>query len=137
MNEERLKLALVNFQDALRNLEQELETNTGDRKSRNSVLLCFVLTFEACWKALKFALLVSEGLEANSPKSVFRAAFQTGWLGERDTIWLMMSDDRNLVSHTYNESQAIQIFQHVQQDYAPACRELLTLLQAKISEGLQ
>ena len=131
MNEQRTRQAIRKFSDALVNLESEIATNTGDRKSRNSVLLSFVLLFETVWKALKGALVQQEGIEAASPKEVLRQAFQVGWLGSSDDTWLDMADDRNLVEDTYNEKQAIAIYERVVQRYAQSLQTLKDSLKAK------
>lgn len=130
MNAGRTSQAIRKFADALLNLEREIATDTGDQKSRNSVLLTFVLAFETFWKVLKFVLFQMEGIDAASPKEVLRNAFQLGWLGEEDVFWLNMADDRNLVAHTYSEQQAIAIYERVQA-YAVALRALFNRLQAK------
>ncbi len=104
--------------------------NEGDKKSRNSVLLCFVLSFESLWKALKYLLIEQEGLEAASPKEALRQAYQLSLLGLDDRLWLAMSDDRNLVAHTYNEQQAQAIYERVLQ-YHPAYEQLVQTLQSK------
>lgn len=131
MNEQRTRQAIRKFCDALANLETEITTSTADRKSRNSVLLSFVLLFETVWKALKGLLILQEGVEASSPKEVLRQAFQVDWLGSSDATWLDMADDRNLVAHTYSEEQAITIYERVVQRYAPALRALHEVLKAK------
>lgn len=111
MSDGKQTRALVNFGRALRALEQALAEDTGDRRSRDSVILNFMLTYETAWKALK-AALAEQGVEAAYPKEVFRQAFQAGWLGAEEP-WLAMIADRNLIAHTYNERTAEQVRSHV------------------------
>jgi nucleotidyltransferase substrate binding protein (TIGR01987 family) len=132
MNDQRARQAVSKFSTALANLEEEIRTYGGDKKSRNSVLLCFVLAFETVWKALKFILFTQEGVEAPSPKETLRQAYALGWLGSDDTVWLAMADDRNLVAHTYSEQQAAVIYTHVL-NYSQALRALHTHLQQRYS----
>ena len=62
------------------------------------------------WKAAQRYLRVVEGIEEGSPKAVIRACVRTGVLGADDGRFaLAMVDDRNLTSHTYNESLAEKI----------------------------
>lgn len=125
MSEGKLARALANFSRALTALEQALAEDTGDRRSRDSVILNFMLTYETAWKALK-AALAEQGVEAAYPKEVFRQAFQAGWLAAEEP-WLAMIADRNLVAHTYNERTAEQVRTHVDAAVA-ALREAHTLL---------
>jgi nucleotidyltransferase substrate binding protein (TIGR01987 family) len=83
----------------------------GDRRSRDSVILNFMLAYETAWKALK-AALAEQGVEAAYPKEAFRQAFRAGWLAAEEP-WLAMIADRNLIAHTYNERTAEQVRAHV------------------------
>jgi len=60
---------------------------------------------------LKGYLEVQEGIICNSPKGCFREALQTGLLSREDSeTCLIMTDDRNLTSHTYLEALAERIY---------------------------
>jgi nucleotidyltransferase substrate binding protein (TIGR01987 family) len=107
MSEAKLARATVNFERALTALEATLAEDTGDRRSRDSVILNFLLAYETCWKALKQAL-AAEGIQAAYPKEVFRRAFEAGWLSA-EAPWLAMLEDRNLIAHTYNERTAERV----------------------------
>ena len=100
MSEARRARAIGNFGRALAALEQALVEDEGDRRSRDSVILNFMLAYETAWKALQ-AALAEQGVEAGYPKEVFRQSFQAGWLAA-EAPWLAMIADRNLVAHTYN-----------------------------------
>lgn len=82
MSETRRARAVGNLGRALAALEQALADDDGDRRSRDSVILNFMLTYETAWKALK-AALAEQGVEAGYPKEVFRQAFQAGWSPKR------------------------------------------------------
>lgn len=65
---------------------------------------------EACWKAAQAVLDSRFGVVVASPKPVVRACAQNGVLTEADGHAAMtMIVDRNLTSHTYNESLAAAI----------------------------
>jgi nucleotidyltransferase substrate binding protein (TIGR01987 family) len=83
---------------------------------------------ELCWKALKRCLHV-EGVEAYTPKEVLKQAFQNHWL-DSETIWLEMLEDRNLISHIYQESQAIAIYENIPR-YYPELARLLEFLKQR------
>ena len=78
---------------------------------RDAAMQRFEYTTEACWKAAQAVLLERFGVEAASPKAVIRASAHNGLLSELDArAGLMLIDDRNLTSHTYNEELAISLF---------------------------
>ena len=52
-----------------------------------------------------------EGIDANSPKSCVRASMETGLLSAPQAeAALVMTDDRNLTVHVYNEALANDIY---------------------------
>jgi nucleotidyltransferase substrate binding protein (TIGR01987 family) len=128
MSETRRARAVGSFARAFAALEQAAIEDAGDRRSRDSVILNFMLAYETAWKALK-AALAEQGIEAGYPKEVFRQAFQAGWL-RSEAPWLAMIQDRNLIAHTYNEKTAEEVRRHVD-DAIEALREALTLLAAR------
>ena len=78
---------------------------------RDAAIQRFEFTFEALWKYLKDYLKEQEGILCNSPKSCFRELFSLGLLNESETIlFLAMTDDRNMTSHTYKEEVSQIIF---------------------------
>jgi nucleotidyltransferase substrate binding protein (TIGR01987 family) len=90
---------------ALASLERLLMTNASSDVERDASIQRFKHTCEAAWKAAKHYLREAEGVDAASPKGVIRSCREIGLLDEDDAISaLEMIDDRNLTSHTYNES---------------------------------
>ncbi|RTG91826.1 HI0074 family nucleotidyltransferase substrate-binding subunit [Thermus scotoductus] len=104
---ERLAVA----QRALRTLEEVAYREAPSPLERDAAIQRFEYTFEAFWKALQAFLKEREGLEAASPKRVFRLAYEVGLMAEEEArLALAMADDRNLTVHTYNEALAQAIF---------------------------
>ena len=62
---------------ALNGLDASLQEPKNDF-IRDSAIKRFELTYEACWKLLQ-TLIRDQGLEANSPRGVFKAAFKLVW----------------------------------------------------------
>ncbi|MEM0950528.1 MAG: HI0074 family nucleotidyltransferase substrate-binding subunit [Cyanobacteria bacterium P01_H01_bin.74] len=131
MSEIRAAKAFQNFSKTLKNLERTLKLPEDNEDYRNSALLSFVLACEQCWKLLKWVLKEYIAIEARGPKPSIQEAYLQGWLSETDETWLDMADDRNLLSHTYDESQALEIYRRVKNDYAVNMRKLHTLLKEK------
>lgn len=57
-------------------------------------------------------LLLSEGIEAKTPRETLKEAYQVGWL-QNEQAWLQMLKDRNETSHAYDEEMARRILQNI------------------------
>ncbi len=92
---------------ARRALETLLQLSGRENPSpveRDAAIQRFEYTFEAFWKALQAYLREEEGLEAASPKRVFRLAGEVGLLDEEGVRLAL--DDRNRTVYPYNEALA-------------------------------
>ena len=69
----------------------------------------FEFTYELLWKTVKAFLEDIHGIRAVSPRQVFKEANSLSLI-EDDDIFLEMIKSRNLLSHTYNEEQAADIY---------------------------
>ena len=128
MDRSRLDLQLERFGKALAALEDAIATDTGDKKSRDSILLSYVFSFEMAWRSLQFALAL-RGLRApDYAAAVLRAGVQGALLGDPDG-WDRMREYRNDVSHAYDEPKAIAIAAFVRADVVPRFRGLMERLQ--------
>ena len=78
---------------------------------RDAAIQRFEFTFELVWKMLR-KILIKRGIEANSPKTVFRLAAKDGIISDLDT-WFSFIDYRNQTSHVYNEKIAQEIYVHL------------------------
>ncbi len=111
---ERLKQRLESAKRALKTLQELLSLHSLTVIERDAAIQRFEYTFEAVWKAGKAFLREIEGLEIGSPKGIIRSFRQVGLLTEEQTVLgLVMVDDRNLTSHTYNEGLAEQICENL------------------------
>ncbi len=119
--------AFAKFTQALANLERTMTLPEENEDYRNSAILAFLLAQETAWKAIKWVLKDKIAIEVAGPKPVLQEAFLQGWLGDDDTVWLSMAEDRNLVAHTYNAEQAREIYDRVK-DYVVALRKAHDLL---------
>lgn len=125
---EKLNIATQSAQRALRTLEEILQLPL-DTVVRDAAIQRFEYTFEAVWKLLKVYLQSQEGIVCTSPKSCFRHASRAGLLSlEHTETCLMMTDDRNLTSHTYIEAIAQTIYQKLP-SYNQVMRELFDKIQ--------
>ena len=94
---------------------------------RDGIIQRFEFCTELAWKTVREYLL-EEGVEfRNTPKAVMREAYAAGLLDE-DALWSKLLTDRNLTSHTYNESTAQEIFGCICTDYRRLFRQLAEAL---------
>jgi nucleotidyltransferase substrate binding protein (TIGR01987 family) len=129
---EKLKRKLEDAKKAIVTLE-EILMEKYSKIVRDATIQRFEYTFEVAWKLLKEYLYHKEGIVCNSPKSCFREAFSVGLLNEEETLlFIQMTDDRNLTSHTYDEEIAENLYKKVKNYYT-----LLKSLIERISNNLK
>lgn len=75
----------------------------------------FEFCFELAWKLMK-ACLDYEGIEVSSPRSSIREGWKQGMISDAEA-WLDMQEKRNLSSHTYNESTALEVYRLIKDKY--------------------
>ena len=108
MDRSRLDLQLGQFRKALNALEEAIATDEGDKKSRDSILLSYVFTFEMAWKCLNTALTLRGLHAADYAAATLKAGFQAELIQQPD-VWDKLRTYRNDVSHAYDEGKAVLI----------------------------
>ena len=104
---------------------------------RDASIQRFEYSFESLWKLLKAHLEQHEGIRCHSPKRCFREALQVGLLSIDETeTCLVMTDDRNLTSHTYIEVIAEAIYRKLP-SYLAVMRTLAANIQAHIARPVE
>jgi len=98
---------------------------------RDSTIQRFEFCYEMAWKTLK-AFLEWEGTITTSPRETLRSAFSSGLLGSEVQLWERMLADRNVTSHTYNESVAQRIADNISAVYHKVLVELVDRLRDKL-----
>ena len=77
---------------------------------KNGVAQKFEYTFELCWKCIKDFLKRQEGIDEATPKKIVKALYLSGYVIEDDYLALLRAvDDRNLLSHIYDEAVFTEI----------------------------
>lgn len=123
-----LSLLLTQGVKALRAFNEAVATDEGDKKSRDSLLLSFVFTFEMAVKCLKEALAERGMGVPDYAVAVLKAGFQAELIDD-PAGWDALRDHRNNVSHAYDEAKAIVIAAHVRQHAEPLISKLLVRLE--------
>jgi len=108
MNSDKFKKNLDNFKKAIDRLEEVLQKPVSSIVM-DATIQRFEFTYELLWKTLKIFLEDIHGVRAGSPRLVFKEAYALSIIDKED-IFLEMIKSRNLLSHTYNEEQAMDIY---------------------------
>jgi nucleotidyltransferase substrate binding protein (TIGR01987 family) len=127
---QKVKFKLEKLRKALETLEAiYLKPNLEDRSNIDATIQRFEFTFELFWKVLK-EFFYQKGLEVNYPKDVIKEAYADNLI-QNESLWIQMLKDRNLTSHTYDETLANEIFKNIK-NYVPVLREAFNKISAII-----
>jgi len=86
-------------------------------KDKIASVKAFEFCYELSWKMMR-RLLAGRGVEANSPRSVFREAALSNIINDPE-IWFKFQEKRNITAHVYNEqelNQVVAIFNEFSQE---------------------
>jgi len=100
----RWQQRFANYCRALEQLETFFKPPTLNEREQQGLIKAFETTFELAWNTL-------------------REAFRLGLLDDGEA-WLLMIQDRNLTSHTYNRATADAIAGHISGSYVVCFRQL-------------
>lgn len=103
-----------------------------DRTNIDASIQRFEFTIELFWKLLK-RLIESLGGEVSFPKEVLREAYRAKMIND-EQIWLLMLEDRNQTSHTYDEELADKIYKNLSL-YYPIMQQTYVKLQKRYIKG--
>ena len=108
MKSGKLEKSLINLRKATDRFAEALQEPESSIVM-DATIQRFKFTYELMWKTLKIFLEDIHGIRAISPRLVFKEAYALSII-EQEDIFLEMIQSRNLLSHTYNEEQAEQIY---------------------------
>ena len=125
-------LLLKDLEKAINQLEHALLEKDVDDLIRAGCIQYFEFCFELSWKTIK-SLALKEGLqECYSPKACFQLAFKNKWIDDEE-IWIQMLNDRNLMTHTYDSAEALNVYKNLS-DYLDQFKVLLSGIKPLIQE---
>jgi len=122
---EKLKKAFVKLKESTEKAIDELD--------RDGVIQRFEFTFELFWKAIKI-LLEQEGFACAGPKSCIKEGARRGFLTDGEML-LDMLEDRNKMSHIYDESTAKEIFERIKGDHTALIEKNIKLFENYLSQS--
>lgn len=118
-----------NFERAFQLLERTIAIANPTEAERGGLIQFFETSFELAWKTLK-DYLESEGIDTKTPRESIKQAFQAGILTDGH-IWIKMLDDRNMMSHTYDDEESQKVGLLIRNNYFPQLQALYKTLKAK------
>ncbi len=124
---ERWKQRFENYKKAISQLEVACKIYKPSQVEIAGIIQIFQYTFELGWKTIK-DFLFEKGLEYRYPKEVIKAAFENEIIDDGET-WLEMLESINLMSHTYEEETAYNIYFDIINKYQNEFIKLKTFLQ--------
>ncbi|OOF02570.1 HI0074 family nucleotidyltransferase substrate-binding subunit [Salinivibrio sp. MA607] len=128
---ERWQLRLQNLVKAQCRLESACGQESYNELELAGLVQTFEFTFELTWKTLK-DLLSYEGFDVASPRSVIRTALEANHLSSDQCETLLDAlVKRNLLSHTYDEQNALEAQRLIVKHYAPVIAEIMRYLENK------
>jgi nucleotidyltransferase substrate binding protein (TIGR01987 family) len=128
----RWKQRFENFAKALKKLQSfaEHEQAAHDELSQVALTGAFEFTFELGWKTVKDHLKFN-GVDVSLPREAIKQGFHHRLIEDGET-WIAMLEDRNLLSHVYDEKRALAAVQNIHARYIPALVQVHDLLKSKL-----
>jgi nucleotidyltransferase substrate binding protein (TIGR01987 family) len=123
LKEIRWRQRFGNLRKAFALLQEAVRTPDLNRLEREGLIQRFEYTFELAWKTLK-DYLEGKGVEAPYPRDVIKEAFRSGLVTDGD-VWMEMLENRNVMSHTYDEKMFESVLSSVRERYFPVLDELM------------
>ena len=130
-DETRWKQRLASFGLALAQLNEACAQESYSNLERAGLVKTFEFCFELSWNVLK-DLLFYEGYEEKVPRSAIRRSFEVDYIDEQDCELLLEAlEKRNILSHAYRESAALEAEALIKDRYHPVLVRLHATLIAK------
>lgn len=78
----------------------------------------FEICFEQAWKLMKEVLEQNGRFEERigSPRAIIKIAYQCGMIDNYEG-WLELLESRNILAHTYSDTQALQVIRKLRAEY--------------------
>ena len=126
----RWQQRFANYQLALQQLDTFFEPPALNDREQQGLIKAFEYTFELAWNSLRDLLRSQGNSTLLGSRDTLREAFRLGLIEDGET-WMLMIQDRNLTSHTYNRSTAEAIAANIVDRYLPCFKDLYARLQQR------
>ncbi len=130
----RWKQRFQNFERALEKLRYAVaahEEQPDNELYEMALIQAFEFTFELGWKTVK-DFLKSQGVaHVSLPREVLKQGFHYQVI-EDGQSWINMMEDRNLMSHTYDEEKAEIAINHITDHYLAALEQVYAYFKQRL-----
>ena len=125
-----------NYTKALAQLETFVQPPALNEREQQGLIKAFEYTFELAWNTLRDLLRSQGNTTLLGSRDTLREAFRLGLIDAGET-WMLMIQDRNLTSHSYNRATADAIAEQIINSYLPCFLQLRQRLEKRILEEQQ
>jgi nucleotidyltransferase substrate binding protein (TIGR01987 family) len=126
----------VNYCRALEELETFFQPPALNQREQQGLVKVFEFTFELAWNTMRDLLRSQGDASLLGSRDTLREVFRLGLISDGEA-WMLMIQDRNLNSHTYNRSTAEAICQSITIMYSACLQELRQRLQQRLLQEQQ
>ncbi|MFV0447984.1 MAG: HI0074 family nucleotidyltransferase substrate-binding subunit [Vibrio sp.] len=132
---DRWKLRLENLQKAHKRLLNACSLDHYSELELAGLVQTFEFSFELTWKTLK-DLLEYEGYDAASPRSTIRTALEANHISPEQCETLLEAlGKRNLLTHTYDEENALEAQSMIVETFEPTITAIVHYLTEKAHDN--
>jgi nucleotidyltransferase substrate binding protein (TIGR01987 family) len=122
-------LLIYSFEQALKSLTRVLQSPAQNDLEKAGCIQYFEFCFELAWKSIRI-ITADQGIDnCASPKACLKQAFAAHWI-DHEEIWLAMLSARNRMAHTYNATDALMVYDRLE-EYRQELEKLLAVLKTQ------
>ena len=119
-----------NFCRALEQLDSFFEPPALNEREHQGLIKAFEYCFELGWNTLRDLLRSQGNATLLGSRDTLREAFRLGLIRDGEG-WMLMIQDRNLTTHTYNRATAEGIAGNIRERYRPCFQQLRVRLEER------
>jgi len=119
----RWQQRFANYCKALEQLELFFEPPALNAREQQGLIKAFEYTYELAWNTLRDLLRAQGNSSLLGSRDTLREAFRLELITDGES-WMLMIQDRNLTSHTYNRSTADDIAANIKSRYLACFQQL-------------
>jgi len=132
----RWQQRFANYCRALEELETFFQPPALNQREQQGLIKAFEYTFELAWNTLRDLLRSQGDASLLGSRDTLREAYRLGLISNGEA-WMLMIQDRNLTTHTYNRSTADAISKSITITYLACFLELRQRLQRRLLQEQQ
>ena len=125
-----------NYNRALAQLETFADPPALNEREQQGLIKAFEYTFELAWNRLRDLLRSQGDTTLLGSRDTLREAFRLSLIDAGES-WMLMIQDRNLTSHSYNRATADAIAAQVLNNYLPCFQQLSQRLKLRLLKEQQ